>query len=55
MLQASALQVNRQGLSLINFIIIPHWRTPDFQKELEKIKDYYDHETNYKATTITDS
>ncbi len=50
-----APEVNKQGLNLIDFIIIPHWGTPEFQNELERIKDYYDHETSYTVATITDS
>lgn len=51
----AAPEVNKHGLTLIDFIIIPHWGTPEFHNELEKIKYYYDHETDYEIVTITDN
>lgn len=50
-----APEVNKLGLNLIDFIIIPHWQTPEFHHELEKIKDYYNLDARYQIVTITDN
>lgn len=53
--QNAAPEVIKQGLGLIDFIIVPHWGDPEYQERLQEIKDYYDHETSYQVATITDS
>lgn len=52
--QNAAPEVIKQGLGLIDFIIVPHWGDPEYQERLQEIKDYYDHKTNYQVVTITD-
>lgn len=53
--QSAAPEVIRQGLSLIDFIIVPHWGDQEYQRKLEEIKDHYASGTRYKVATITDS
>ncbi len=53
--QNAAPEVIKQGLGLIDFIIVPHWGDPEYQERLQEIKSYYDHKTSYQVATITDS
>lgn len=43
-----------QGLNLIDFVVIPHWQDPEYQRELVKIKAYYEKKTEYLTVTIED-
>lgn len=51
----AAPEVIKQGLGLIDFVIVPHWGDPEYQSQLEEIKNYYDALKRYPVVTITDT
>jgi dipeptidase E len=51
----AAPEVIKQGLGLIDFVIVPHWGDPEYQSRLDEIKNYYDALKRCPVVTITDN